>query len=63
MNHAGFGLPILCDLISAIHDSEAYDGDVQHLPFRAPEVILGARWDHKIDIWNFGILVGPLHKI
>lgn len=25
--------------------------------YRAPEVILGCRWDSKADIWNFGVLV------
>lgn len=24
---------------------------------RAPEVILGAPWDHRVDIWNIGALV------
>ncbi|KAL1978188.1 hypothetical protein VTN31DRAFT_1047 [Thermomyces dupontii] len=25
--------------------------------YRAPEVILGCRWDSKADIWNFGVLL------
>jgi hypothetical protein len=24
---------------------------------RAPEVILGANWDFKVDIWNLGLIV------
>jgi serine/threonine-protein kinase SRPK3 len=24
---------------------------------RAPEVILGAEWDSKVDIWNVGLVV------
>lgn len=24
---------------------------------RAPEVILGAGWDSKVDIWNIGLVV------
>jgi serine/threonine-protein kinase SRPK3 len=24
---------------------------------RAPEVILGAKWDYKVDIWNLGLIV------
>lgn len=24
---------------------------------RAPEVILGADWDSKVDIWNLGLIV------
>jgi serine/threonine-protein kinase SRPK3 len=57
MEHGHLGYPILCDLGSAVSDEVRYPGVVQALPYRAPEVILGAAWDHKIDIWNFGILV------
>lgn len=48
---------ILCDLGSAIHIDERYRATVQALPYRAPEVILGADWDHKIDVWSLGVLV------
>ncbi|RDA82776.1 hypothetical protein CP532_0407 [Ophiocordyceps camponoti-leonardi (nom. inval.)] len=27
---------------------------------RAPEVILGAEWDHKVDIWNLGLVIWEL---
>ncbi|KAJ0299649.1 hypothetical protein Brms1b_013087 [Colletotrichum noveboracense] len=27
---------------------------------RAPEVTLGADWDHKVDIWNLGLVVWEL---
>lgn len=27
---------------------------------RAPEVILGAEWDYKVDIWNLGVIVWEL---
>jgi serine/threonine-protein kinase SRPK3 len=57
MKQDEFGYPILCDLGSAVHIDEGYDGPVQAIPFRAPEVILGAEWDQKIDIWSFGVLV------
>lgn len=57
MEQDELGYPILCDLGSAIFDDEKYPGVVQALPYRAPEVILGAAWDHKIDVWNFGVLV------
>jgi hypothetical protein len=30
---------------------------VQPQMLRAPEVILGADWDYKIDIWNLGLVV------
>jgi serine/threonine-protein kinase SRPK3 len=57
MEQDELGYPILCDLGSAVFDDEGYPGVVQALPYRAPEVILGAAWDHKVDIWNFGVLV------
>lgn len=31
---------------------------IQPEKLRAPEVILGAQWDHKVDIWNLGVIVG-----
>lgn len=30
---------------------------IQPESLRAPEVIIGAEWDTKADIWNFGCLV------
>ena len=30
---------------------------IQPQMLRAPEVILGAEWDHKVDIWNVGLIV------
>ncbi|KAM5371305.1 hypothetical protein ACJZ2D_008106 [Fusarium nematophilum] len=29
---------------------------IQPSKLRAPEVILGAEWDHKADIWNLGLI-------
>jgi serine/threonine-protein kinase SRPK3 len=58
MEQDELGYPILCDFGSAVVDEEHHSGGVQALPCRAPEVILGAAWDHKIGIWNFGMLVG-----
>ncbi|GAB1731235.1 hypothetical protein NU195Hw_g8206t1 [Hortaea werneckii] len=60
MKQDELGYPILCDFGSAVFDEELYQGAVQALPYRAPEVILGAAWDHKIDIWNFGVLIWEL---
>jgi serine/threonine-protein kinase SRPK3 len=57
MQQDQLGYPILCDLGSAVFDEVKYPAVVQALPYRAPEVILGAAWDHKIDVWNFGVLV------
>lgn len=30
---------------------------IQPQKLRAPEVILGAKWNHKVDIWNLGVIV------
>lgn len=30
---------------------------IQPESLRSPEVIIGAEWDTKADIWNFGCLV------
>ncbi|OTA78343.1 hypothetical protein M434DRAFT_87359 [Hypoxylon sp. CO27-5] len=33
---------------------------IQPQMLRAPEVILYAGWDHKVDIWNFGLIIWEL---
>jgi serine/threonine-protein kinase SRPK3 len=33
------------------------DGHIQPESLRAPEVLIGAEWDTKVDIWNLGCLV------
>ncbi|CZT19204.1 uncharacterized protein RCC_05050 [Ramularia collo-cygni] len=48
--------PILCDLGAAEYGQLSYEGLAQPLPYRAPEVILGASWNHKVDIWSLGVL-------
>lgn len=55
--------PILCDLGSAKLGKPPHTGLVQALPYRAPEVMLGANWDSKIDIWSLGVLVSSLSYI
>lgn len=60
MSQEVLGYPILCDLGSAVFASERNTGVVQALPYRAPEVILGAKWDYKVDVWNLGVLVSLL---
>ncbi|CAK1360313.1 unnamed protein product [Cercospora beticola] len=52
--------PILCDLGSAKLGKPPHEGLVQALPYRAPEVMLGASWDSKIDIWSLGVLIWEL---
>ncbi|CAK4034805.1 CMGC SRPK kinase [Lecanosticta acicola] len=54
------GFPILCDLGSAVIGERSRTGTVQALPYRAPEVLLGAAWDTKIDIWSLGVLIWEL---
>ncbi|KAI1400977.1 kinase-like protein [Hypoxylon fuscum] len=33
---------------------------IQPQMLRAPEVILSAEWDHKVDIWNLGLIIWEL---
>ena len=35
---------------------------IQPQMLRAPEVILGAEWDPKVDIWNVGLVVSSSYK-
>ena len=63
MKQSQFTHTILCDLGSAVRADEEYSAPVQALPYRAPEVILGAKWDNKIDIWSLGVLVSCEGKL
>lgn len=38
-------------------NNETHSGDVMPGPYRAPEIIMGANWDHKIDMWSLGVMV------
>lgn len=49
--------PIICDLGMAVFDQDEYEGLIQPIPYRAPEVILGMKWKPSVDIWNLGIIV------
>jgi hypothetical protein len=57
MQQDELGFPILCDLGSAVIERRTSRGLIQALPYRAPEVILGADWDAKVDVRNVGVLV------
>ncbi|KXJ91807.1 kinase-like protein [Microdochium bolleyi] len=49
----------LCDLGEARIGDE-HEGPIMPLSYRAPEVILGMRWDHAVDLWSVGILAWSL---
>lgn len=57
MSQSELTFPILCDLGSAKLGTPPHKGIVQALPYRAPEIILGASWGFEIDVWNLGVLV------
>ena len=47
------------DVFLADFGSASVDGDLSHetvttLPYRAPEVLMGAEWDHSCDVWSIG---------
>lgn len=53
-----YGTPVLCDLGEARLGTNDQKGDIMPDIYRAPEVILNMNWDHKVDIWSVGMLVG-----
>ena len=50
--------PILSDLGMCVFGQEKYEGIIQPVPYRAPEIILRMKWNCSVDIWNLGVLVG-----
>ncbi|RAH82717.1 CMGC protein kinase [Aspergillus japonicus CBS 114.51] len=52
----GDGLPLLSDFGEARLSNKQYTEDIMPNPHRAPEVILRARWDYKVDIWNIAMV-------
>lgn len=38
---------------------------MQTLPYRAPEIVLGANFDYQIDMWSLGCIIYELitHKV
>lgn len=36
---------------------QQHSGDVMPGVYRAPEIIIGANWDSRIDIWSVGVMV------
>ena len=49
--------PILSDLGTCVFGQEVYEGVIQAVPYRSPEVILRMKWNSSVDIWNLGVLV------
>ncbi|KAF9012157.1 kinase-like protein [Hymenopellis radicata] len=47
----------LSDFGSANKVSNRFAGLIQPIALRSPEVIIGAEWDTKADIWNFACLI------
>lgn len=47
----------LCLSASASWFDRKLPGNLQGQTIQAPEVVLDAKWDHKIDIWQVGLLV------
>jgi serine/threonine-protein kinase SRPK3 len=51
-----WGEPVLCDFGQA-RIGRAYRGDIQPAIYKAPEVLFEMEWNHKVDIWNVGVMV------
>lgn len=54
-----YGRPLIADLGEARIARGKQTGLVMPDIYRAPEVILGMGWDHKVDIWAIGQTVRP----
>ena len=51
------GPPVLCDFGEARLGQGPHRGLIQPAAYRAPEPMLNMPWDHKVDIWNLGVMV------
>ncbi|GLA96481.1 hypothetical protein AtubIFM57143_003948 [Aspergillus tubingensis] len=52
----GDGLPLLSDFGEARLGDEEHNEDIIPDPYEAPEVILRANWDYKVDIWSVAMV-------
>ncbi|OJI84529.1 hypothetical protein ASPTUDRAFT_56425 [Aspergillus tubingensis CBS 134.48] len=52
----GDGLPLLSDFGEARLGDEEHNEDIMPDPYGAPEVILRANWDYKVDIWSVAMV-------
>lgn len=50
----------MIDLGSSCFTSDQLSSYVQSRSYRAPEVILGLPYDHKVDIWSLGCILAEL---
>ena len=50
----------IIDFGSAVYNISDYPFYIQSRFYRAPEVILGVKYDNKIDIWSFGCILFEL---
>lgn len=57
-----FGPPVLCDLGEARLGDEEHQDDIMPDLYRAPEVILGMKWNYKVDIWSVAMVVWDLFE-
>lgn len=48
------------DLGSSCFITDQLSSYVQSRSYRAPEVILGLPYDHKIDVWSLGCILAEL---
>jgi serine/threonine protein kinase len=55
-NEGLWGEPVLCDFGQA-RIGKVHRGDIQPEIYKAPEVLFEMEWNHKVDIWNVGVMV------
>jgi hypothetical protein len=57
------GAPVITDFGAArVGDpGQNHAGDVMPGVYRAAEVILGMKWDSRIDIWSVGVMVSKVY--
>ena len=50
----------MIDLGSSCFVTDQLSSYVQSRSYRAPEVILGLPYDHKVDVWSLGCILAEL---
>jgi len=50
----------IIDLGSAVLSHDYHNSYVQSRWYRAPEVMLGLKWGHKVDVWGVGCILAEL---